>query len=308
MQKLELNITRYSGEDLMFIQYYMDLYKGMLQAKNDIDQPVLAYYICQFCGCPTLLATAPCIRCGSCSSTEKELRRAFLLNSMVLDTPYLIEISKYIHHYSNEKDGIQPLDKAWIQGNVDDVASLKTQNLNDQIPSFLSTCKKHIASNMKSQLKFNNRCEKCQSINGFNIYSKDQICTTCEALVIVPRLRSVRARLYTLLITVFLTSDPQDGRVFGNFIATFVLITDYTIRRNELPPKLQSMELIDRFLSVSPLTFNKGIFQLTIEKSTVIMSVKNASEASDKDFHKYKMLAIAFNQLFDLLKSNEMSS
>ena len=98
-------------------------------------------------------------------------------------------------------------------------------------------------------------------------------------------------------------ADPQENVSFSNFIATFVLLNDYAIRRDAAPTIEQAFDLIARFTSVQPITFKNGTYKLRVVNEIVEFSVAEGSGVTEDEVQAFKNIVSTFNRLFDMLET-----
>jgi len=265
----------------------------------------LVYYSCQECGNLNLIATAPCVYCGFIAKNEKELRRAFLLNSLVMQTPAIFHYARIINYSSKTTPRDPSYGEVWAILDKDVLA--RTAYIDEGISKFLETCKEN-ASSYEGPPNFQIKCYACQGMQSVLPGLADQSCKFCKSKLSIPNMRRLKAALSSALQSIWIGMDPREDAKFANFVGSFVLIADYALRRNTPPSIAQGRDLIDRFASLGVVSFRNGAYQLVVKNDIASFSVSENSGLSDKEIAAFKYIVASFNELFLMLKSENINA
>ena len=294
-----------NSEQLAFLVNYLDNAAESDNNKTADGQTNhrLVYYSCQGCGCFNLIATAPCVYCGFIAKNEKELRRAFLLSSLVMQAPAIFHYSRIINYSSKSTPRDPSYEEVWAI--LDKDILTQTKHLNNEVPKLLENCGQNLGS-FEGPPNFQIRCRDCQNLQNVLPGLKEQSCKNCKNILAIPHMRKLKAALSSTLLFVLTGMDPREDVKFSNFVATFVLLTDYALRRNIPPSIAQGRDLIDRFASLGTVTFRNGMYQLSVKSDVASFSARKNSVLTDKEVAAFEYIVSSFNQLFLMLKSEEI--
>ena len=111
--------------------------------------------------------------------------------------------------------------------------------------------------------------------------------------------------LCSLSLTICFADHTEDIK-HSNFIGAWVLVTDYALRRDAYPTKAQGLDLINRFATLSPMSYMAGNVKLGLDSGRVIaeFSKSNVIDPNTKAFIDQQVNVM--NTLFDLFKANEL--
>ena len=282
------------------------------QAKVESNQVRLSYYVCQSCGMLNLVSTQPCVHCGFAATTEKTYRRALLLNSQILETPFLLKVAGglILGADDNPKRGIEHV---WPIKNVDETALARTKVYDQSELGFDQLLKmaQQGAQNFHGIPKLTIKCPQCQAVQDINTHEAVHTCISCKAPVPTPYLRRLKAALRNAQIWLVTVADHADGLAYANFIASYVLIMDYALRRDALPSRVQAQDLIARFNSILPLSYFGGNLQIRLEKGRLAsaeLKPSNDPAAAKPLLDGFRNHLMTLHQIISMLSSEELTA
>ena len=302
--KLPSHFNDFDQEQLAFLIHWMNVHKEALQARTGNADVRLIYYVCQSCGKMNLLLTAPCIHCGFSCKTRQEVRRGLFLSPNVLSVPVLMHLALQLQSGQSKTPPIT-IDKVWSAGAFDDVVRRDTQSWEAIVEDHLNKSIARAGTFLEPQ----NLEAKCNSCGKSQIIYTDRMvqkCAQCNSPLAIPVLRRVKASLLDSLNLMVCFSDHSDDVNYSNFVGAWVLVTDYALRRDAYPTKAQGLNLIDRFSSLSPMSYMSGRVELKLDAGRVVanFSTSDPIDPQAKPFIDQQVSTI--NILFDLFRANEL--
>lgn len=296
----------FQPDEIPEIMHLLEMATEALQAKSGKSETRHLYYVCQRCGGLNLIATAPCVICGFASSSERDMRRALLLSSMVLHTPTLLEISKNLQAELS-KSPRRTLEQLWKPGDLDQFAAQHTSQFDESVPTWTQRSIAN-AGTFSGIPNLSVKCLTCGNEQRIASDRRDQTCTSCGASIPAPFFRKLKAAMTSVLTWIIWHGDHREDITYTNVIGFYVLLLDYALRRDTPPTKRQAQELVDRIVFIGPLTYLSRQVQIDFRDRVPVMSLSKNNELTKGGVQAFHSHVAELQQLFSMLTSDQLQA